>query len=38
MGKEFKKEHMYIRITEALCCTPETNSTINQLYAAAGKD
>ena len=29
-GKESEKEHLYtyIGITEALCCTPETNTTL----------
>ena len=27
-GKESKKECVYIYITESLCCTPETNTTL----------
>ena len=32
MGKESKKLNMYICISDSLCCTAETNSTVNQLY------
>jgi len=28
-GKESAKEQIYIRVTESLCCTPETNNTVN---------
>ena len=31
-GKESKKIHIYVYITESLCCTPETNNIVNQLY------
>ena len=30
--KEYKKECIYICITESLCCTAEINTTLNQLY------
>ena len=38
MGKESKKRrksgHIYVYITDSLCCTPETNTNIvNQLYS-----
>ena len=26
--KEYEKEYVYICITESLCCTPETNTTL----------
>ena len=28
MGKNLKKEYIYIYITESLSCTPETNTTL----------
>ena len=28
MGKESEKEWIYVCITESLCCTPETNTTL----------
>ena len=31
MGKE-SEERVDKHITESLCCTPETNSIVNQLY------
>ena len=27
-GKEYEKEYLCICITESLCCTPETNTTL----------
>ena len=27
-GKEYEKEHIYLRITESLCYTSETNTTL----------
>ena len=27
-GKEFEKEYIYMYVTESLCCTPETNTTL----------
>ena len=30
--KSEKKKDMCICITESLCCMPETNTTLNQLY------
>ena len=27
-GKEYKKKNVYICITESLCCTPETDTTL----------
>ena len=27
-GKESENEYIYIYITESLCCTPETNTTL----------
>ena len=27
-GKEYEKEYIYICITESLCCTPKTNTTL----------
>ena len=32
MGKESKKEWIYVSITDLLCCTEETNNIINKLY------
>ena len=29
-GKEYEKEYTYV--TESLCCTPETNNIVSQLY------
>ena len=26
------KKNIYICVTESLCCTPETNNIVNQLY------
>ena len=31
MGKESKRVDVCVCITESLCCTPETNTTLNQL-------
>ena len=39
MGREPKKEcvyiyiYMYVCIIDSLCCTPETNCIVNQLYS-----
>ena len=30
--KNMKKEYVYICITESLCCIPETNTIVVQLY------
>ena len=32
MGKEPEKEWIYVYITESLCCTPETNTTLKINY------
>ena len=32
-GKEYEKEYVHICITESLCCTPETNTTLLINYA-----
>jgi len=33
MGKESKKEWIYVYITDSLCCTAESNTILNQLYS-----
>ena len=32
MGKESKKEWIYVSITDLLCCTEETNTTLQINY------
>lgn len=33
LGEKNLKKDMGVCVTESLCCTPETNATLNQLYA-----
>ena len=37
MEKNLKKKYMYIYVTESLCCTPETNTTLYINYTSIKK-